>query len=429
MFLKYEIKNDVLYLYIDDMYEFASYYKTEKESMIDKIKKFIKDSKIKFNGTKVVLIVSGILIGSLTLNNINKEEKYSAHSDVKYVNKIILDSKKDFLNNTKSEEKVINISNEANYKNTNYEEKTLEKKQTIAQNAKTKQNSNVSVNENVVNNSSVEENKGEVNTQNKEKTISVLRSTGSIQNIYFNEYLIGVVAGEMPASFEMEALKAQAVAARTYVNKLLDRNKVITDNVITQVYKDDNELKVMWGSSYDYYYNKIKTAVYDTSDITIKYNGQLIDAVYHSMSNGYTEDSVNVWNNNYPYLKSVSSPYETSLSNFSQDKTFSYEELSNILNDNINSNSQINVLSRNESNRVSSVKINDKVYTGVELRTLLSLRSSDFDITRNDSNVVFTTRGYGHGVGMSQYGANMLAKQGYNYVQILNYYYTNVVVN
>ena len=120
----------------------------------------------------------------------------------------------------------------------------------------------------------------------------------------------------MPASFNIEALKAQAIVARTYTMKLIESNRTITDTVTTQSYKDNDALKVMWQESYNTYYNKIKTAVNDTKGIYITYNGNIIDAVYHSTSNGFTEDSINVWGNEFPYLKTVSSPWDTSASSF-----------------------------------------------------------------------------------------------------------------
>lgn len=247
-----------------------------------------------------------------------------------------------------------------------------------------------------------------------------------IDSVSLEDYVTGVVAGEMPASFSDEALKAQAVVARTYTLKLIESKRVITDDVSTQVYKDNNELMNMWGNSYEKYYNKIKNAVSSTHNVVIKYNGNLIDAVYHSTSNGYTEDAKYVWNNDIPYLKSVSSPWDASVSSFFRENSIDFNTISDKLGILVDSNSIIEIISRDESNRVSKIKINDIEYSGVNIRNLLQLRSADFDIDKYDNGITFKTKGYGHGVGMSQYGANEMAKIGYTYDKIISYYYTNV---
>ena len=232
----------------------------------------------------------------------------------------------------------------------------------------------------------------------------------------------------MPASFNDEALKAQAVIARTYTRKLINSGRIITDNVSTQVYKSDAELKNMWNANYEKYYNKVKNAVLSTKSKCVTYNGELIDAVYHSTSNGYTQDAVFVWGNSVPYLKTVTSPWDTSASTFIRNTDISFNELSSKLGFDFNQNTIIEIISKDESGRVSKVKVGDKEFTGVELRNVIGLRSADFDVTRNSSSITFTTRGYGHGVGMSQYGANGMANSGYTYEQILKYYYSGVEI-
>ena len=158
--------------------------------------------------------------------------------------------------------------------------------------------------------------------------ISVKRSNGVINTMYIEDYLIGVVASEMPALYNTEALKAQAVVARTYTLKLMDSNRVLTDDTNTQIYKDDEELRSMWGDKYDEYYKKIKAAVYDTKGVCVTYDGKIIDAVYHSTSNGYTEDSINVWGNSYPYLKSVPSNLDTFTSSYLKEVLIPYDKVS-----------------------------------------------------------------------------------------------------
>ena len=147
---------------------------------------------------------------------------------------------------------------------------------------------------------------------------------------------MGVVGAEMPASFHNQALMAQAIIARTYALKANSKGQILSDNESTQSYKDNDELKSLWGSSYNAYYNKIKGAVISTKGMYLTYNGEYIDAVYHSTSNGKTEDSSNVWGNYFPYLVSVESPYDSLNPSFSQDKTITYQELSTKLNTDIN---------------------------------------------------------------------------------------------
>jgi stage II sporulation protein D len=179
--------------------------------------------------------------------------------------------------------------------------------------------------------------------------------------------------------------------------------------------------------SFDYI--KIKTK--QESDLTKKYlfeltDGNYIEAVYHSTSNGRTEDSSNVWGNSYPYLVSVDSLYDNTNPSFSISKSFSYSYLSSKLGIGVNSSSEFNILGYTSGGRVSSISIDGNQFSGVSFRSMLGLRSADFDIVKNDDGVVITTRGYGHGVGMSQYGANGMGKAGYSYQDILLHYYPGV---
>ena len=229
----------------------------------------------------------------------------------------------------------------------------------------------------------------------------------------------------MPASFNSEALKAQAIVARTYALKRISENKTLTDTVSTQVYKDNTELKDLWKNDFNKYYSKVKNAVESTKGIVLTYNGAYIDAVYHSTSNGMTEDAIYVWGNNIPYLKSVESKSDKNVSSYKREVTFTYEKLSNALNTEINKDTTF-VLERNSSGRVTNVKVNDIEIKGTTFRSLLGLRSTDFTIELASESVIITTYGYGHGVGMSQYGANSLANMGYSYKSILSHYYQNI---
>ena len=417
MFSNYKIIDDVLYLYVDDKCEIGSLFNREKQiSISKKIRNYIKEHKINFNGTKVILLLSGLLLGTIYLNNDLKKEDYKTNEEYKYVVNVVDRNipkirVKEKIDEVKSnvENKEFDVKEENNNLNIKKEQMNIDK---------STQNSNNTIG----NNASIS------NNISSGILIKLRRSNGEIIEMDLEEYLVGVVAAEMPASFNIEALKAQSVVARTYTLKLLESNREITDDVKTQVYKSNNELQNMWGSNYTNYYQKVKNAVDQTNGLVIKYNGSLIDAVYHSTSNGYTEDAINVWGNSIPYLKTVTSPWDTSSTSYLRNICIGFDVISNALKINFDSSSTIDVISRDESNRILKVRFNDKEYSGVEIRNLLGLRSTDFDAEISSNGVNFTTRGYGHGVGMSQYGANGMAKSGYSFEQILNHYYLGIKI-
>ena len=243
------------------------------------------------------------------------------------------------------------------------------------------------------------------------------------KNLYLDleNYVIGVVAGEMPALFQDEALKAQAVAARSYVlSKEKDGNYVVSASTSDQVFLTSYEMKEKWQNDYDEYYNKILNAVKKTTGEVLTKDNKILKAFYFSMSNGYTENSKDVFGEDL--TQSVESPFEISLSNFEIVKEFSKRKKKKKLGvDNLNiENQQIS-----ETKHTSSIIIGGKEFSGIEVRKLLNLRSTDFEIKQVGENFNIITRGYGHGVGMSQYGANELAKSGKSYKEILAYYYKN----
>lgn len=248
-------------------------------------------------------------------------------------------------------------------------------------------------------------------------------STGEIKNIELEDYIVGVVAGEMPASFNEEALKAQAIAARTHaMYKMKNSNgtyDLVTDKT-NQVYITEDKMKSLWQENFDYYFEKIKKAVYDTKDLIMTYNGDIILSLYFARSNGKTEDAIAVFGSNEEYLKSVESPEE----NLTSEVTISKDKFCNKLNISCDAINISNVL-KSSSGRINSLNINGKTFKGTEIRTLFDLKSTDFDISIG-SEIKFVTKGYGHGVGMSQYGANKLAQNGKNYEEILKHYYQNI---
>lgn len=400
----------VLCLYLDMSCEFANLNNRNK-SLKKKISKYIKDNNINFSGGMVMLLVGGFLVGNIYFNDIkNKDTKISTNSIVEIMD---LESSSENANETNVE---VNKNNEELSIVDNSSSETIKKEEVAKEQVKV----DVKKQEYIV--SDISDN----NTNNE--IVRVRRTDGSIINLDLEEYVIGVVGAEMPASFNIEALKAQAVVARTYALKRIKNNQVLTDDNSTQNYKDNNQLKSMWGSSYNTYYNKVKDAVYSTRGKSIVYNNDYIDALYHSTSNGNTEDALYVWGSSVPYLKSVSSEYDTTNKKFNHEQVFNYDEISNKLNNAISSDTVFNILSKNNGGRVISLEVNGVTYGGVEFRKLLNLRSTDFYITNTGNEIKISTKGYGHGVGMSQYGANGMANNGYDYISILKHYYSGITI-
>ena len=250
------------------------------------------------------------------------------------------------------------------------------------------------------------------------------------------DYLVGVVAAEVPASFESEALKAQAVAARTYLQRDLsgtskhENADICSSPDCCQAYMSEDALKEKWGKNYDKYIEIIKDAVSETDGEYLSYDGEPIMAAFHSSSAGKTEDSDAIWGD-YPYLVSVSSPegeddvpnYISTLSlrdiDF-RDTVLYLKPEADMTGD---AGDWVSDTKRDLSGRVESMTIGGVEFSGRELRELFSLRSTAFELEHEDGEFIFTVTGYGHGVGMSQYGANVMAKGGADYKEILEHYY------
>lgn len=256
-------------------------------------------------------------------------------------------------------------------------------------------------------------------------------STGEIEKVPLEEYVVGVLAGEMPVSFELEALKAQAVAARTYVMKKLIDNKEneydILDTPLNQMYVDSDTLKERWKNNYTEYINKLKTAVMETNGEYITYDGVVIDALFFSTSVGTTENSEEIFVSALPYLRSVDSSWDAEVSPvFSEDNNFSLSDFYSRLGLKYTDNLQVEILSTTSTGRIKKIKINGTVFEASTIVSKLGIRSSYFSIDKQGDLVLVTTKGYGHGVGMSQYGAQAMAIKGYSYDEILKYYYQDV---
>ena len=256
--------------------------------------------------------------------------------------------------------------------------------------------------------------------------------TGIIDVVPFEEYVTGVLAGEMPTSFHIEALKAQAVAARSYVMKKMEYNKDrdydVVDTIMNQVYLSYDYLRSVWKESYNDKINKIKTAVIETKGEYISYNGDVAEAFFFSTSVGATENSGEIFSKQLPYLVSVSSTWDEISPLYSTNKTISLKEFYNLLGLSYSDTLDIEKIDTTSTGRVNKIKINGNTFTGGQMIDKLNLRSSFFEITKDGENVVINTKGYGHGVGMSQYGAEGMARAGYTYDQILKYYYTGVEI-
>lgn len=270
-----------------------------------------------------------------------------------------------------------------------------------------------------------------------------------IKELDLEEYVTGVVAAEMPAEFGIEALKAQAVAARTYalahVTELggtpckYAKGANVCDTVLSQVYMTKEESVKAWGKDKGKeYWDKIMKAVEGTAGQVLTYNNNLVmEPYYFSTSSGRTENSEDVFSDSIPYLRSVESPGEEDLKNTKSSKTFNYKEISRIINNNYNNakvtssniKNQITVVNRTEAGSVKSIKVGNMTMTGSKFRTMLGLKSSNFIIKFNSDGVEVDCVGYGHDVGMSQYGADAMAKKGKNYVQILTHYYQGTAIS
>lgn len=261
----------------------------------------------------------------------------------------------------------------------------------------------------------------------KETTYIKVSYNNKINKLDLEDYVIGVVACEMPANFNNEALKAMAVAARTFALYKITTNKnyVLKSTTQDQCYIDESKMKKKWSSNYDKYYNKIKKAVNDTKNEYLTYNDKIIISFYFSISNGYTENCENVFSQKLDYLVSVDSSFDKTYNYKEKDLTISVSDFLSKLSIKDKSIKSIDI-KKSKTNHISYIYINGIKFKGTTFRKKLSLRSTDVDIKYDKDNVYITSRGYGHGVGMSQYGANVMAKKGYKYDEILKYYYSGV---
>lgn len=287
-----------------------------------------------------------------------------------------------------------------------------------------------------------------INLKKEEKSIGKIIKVlidNTVKEIDFEEYIKGVVSAEMPANFESEALKAQAICARTYtINKVMNSNKevhkgadICDNSAHCQAYCDKEESLKKWErNSAQKKWDKISDAVEDTKGKVITYQGNVISALFHSSSGGRTEDVKEVWGGTqYPYLISVDSKGEEEImSNFTEKKEFTINEMKVILqkkNKKFKFNDKkdkIEIISRTTGDRVREIKFGSMKLSGTEVRSLFGLRSANFEVKVEKDKIIFTTKGYGHGAGMSQWGAQAMALEGKKYEEIIKHYYTGVEI-
>ena len=294
-----------------------------------------------------------------------------------------------------------------------------------------------------------DENQTQTSNQNeynysKYGTISLLhKKTGEVEQVNLDGYLCNVVSAEMPANYEIEALKAQAIVARTYtiykiLNKKHDTADICDDSTCCQAWISKDDRLARWEESQrESNWQKIVSAVNDTKGKVITYDNKPIDAFFHSNSGGVTEVPVNVWGGTgYPYLQSVETSGEDAYTQYSSEVVLTQEQLINKLKEkysdisiDFSNSDDIKIMEYTESTRVKTVKFGNHEISGVEARSLLGLRSTNFEISIDGDNIKFSVKGYGHGVGMSQTGADSMAKQGSNAEDIIKHFYTGVEIS
>lgn len=259
--------------------------------------------------------------------------------------------------------------------------------------------------------------------------VSVLDDDGQVDRILLHDYLTGVVLAEMPVSFEDEALKAQSVVARTYTRRAMNgatkhqEADVCTDAACCQGYLDAQQYLDAGGTRENV--QRISNLITETDGQVLTYEGDLIEATYFSCSGGVTEDAVAVWGTDVPYLQSVSSPGEEHATHYTDSVTFESDEFASKLGLALDADPEdwFSDITYTDGGGIATMVIGGESFTGTQLRKLLGLRSTAFTVAVQDHTVTIQTRGYGHRVGMSQYGADAMAATGSTYEQILAHYY------
>ena len=270
----------------------------------------------------------------------------------------------------------------------------------------------------------------------KKDTVSVfLVSSSKTVDVETFDYLVGAVAAEMPASFEIEALKAQAVACYSYllwVRENSDNAEYdITSSPAThQGYLTEEEMKDKWGSKYESYKGKIEEAVSSVSGQYMTYNGEVILALFHAISPGKTQNSEEVWESPLPYIKSKSAPGDKLSPDFDSTLTVPCQKLRELFSveSHIKDSEIIDIFTLSDSSYIKEITIADDTVTAGDLAAKLSLKSPYFTAEYKKGNYIFKVKGYGHGLGMSQYSADYMARQGSTYDEILRHFYSGIEI-
>ena len=263
----------------------------------------------------------------------------------------------------------------------------------------------------------------------KTEYVRVKRKDNSIIKVPLEDYIVGVLAGEMPIDFEEEAFKAQAVAARSYVlikmKENMNNDYDVVDTVQNQVYLDYVYLKNVWKNNYIKNINKLKKVVKDTKGQYLEYNGEIAQTMYFSTSTGVTENCKEIFGNDVPYLTSVDSKWDNISPLYETSQEYNINEFFQKLNLPYSNVLNISYIKRTSTGRNIKLMINNNIYNASDIMQIFNIKSTFFDITKNNNIIKISSKGYGHGVGMSQYGAQAMALKKYKYNQILYHYYKN----
>lgn len=377
MFYKHSILEvngePVLYLYLEPTYEFSNdfYGENKQRSVYERVTNYIRNRGIVFQGKKVYLVINGIIVSSLIVNPVQQSGKQDVDQMIpmyKYVEIL-----QDFIPNNMSIELLDD------------EEEDL--------------------------------------PIQAGKFIDLKNSAGILQKYYLEDYAFGVVCTSLPLFFHKEARKAQAVLARTYALKQMENQMPVSAFNKRMLFRDESSLRSLWKDYYDAQKDEIIEMVQETRGEYLTYQGKPIDVYTHIVNHGRTESSKDSLFQNVPYLQSVNSPWDLKEFPFSESITFSYSQISKLLNQDINQDTVVQINKRSEGNRVKQIQIGKFRYRGDYLQSILSLRNTDFIVKQEPKGITFTFLSLENGLGMSQYGANGMAKEGYDYKQILSYYF------
>lgn len=351
MFSKHQIINNNLYLYLDFNYEFSSDFhlkgKEKAETLYENVINYIRNHNIDFKKGIILLVAGGLVIGSLFIKDQNNQINDEIRSSYKYVEHIDV-----FGNENLKEDIFVPPTNNNQNVSNNITDVPTTSPPVTPKSPTPNTTPPVEV---------AKSSPPPIVEQPTEPIVTLYRYNGTVEELSLEDYVTGVVAAEMPALFNTEALKAQSVLARTYALKKMDKNQVLKDDVSNQVYKDIGQLKTLWGNNFQTYYSKIREAVDSTKGQYLTYNNDYIETVYHSTSNGKTEDAVVVWGNSFPYLKSVDSHWDLDNSNYLKETIKEFNILSSILGIDFNNETNIEILSRTEGDRVKEVKIDEQI--------------------------------------------------------------------